>query len=126
MPLQCKVRSVEPELVLFVVGYGSLQTTHLPEFTDFFHKYLHGEKPFKVLYDLRGVKTAPIGVIKELARYMIKYENIAEEMVIASSVVLDDIKIENAIKLLFSFKEPVTPTKVTRCIEEACDFLNNH
>lgn len=126
MPLQCKVRSENPELVLFVVGYGSLKACHLPEFTDFFHKYLHGTEPFKVLYDLRGVKTPPICVVKELATYMMKYENVAAQMVIASSVVLDDIKIENALKLLFSFKEPITPTKITRSIEEACDFLNSY
>lgn len=126
MPLQCKVRSTTPELVLFIVGYGSLKTAHLKEFTEFFHEYLHGEEPFKVLYDLRSVKAAPICVIKELAQYMIKYENVAEKMVIASSVLVDDIKIENALKLLFSFKQPITPTKVTGCLEEACEFLNEY
>ena len=126
MPLECRVRSQTPELVLFVYGYDLLSCTDIDTFSAFFNTHLHNDIPFKVFFDLRKIDTASIAVVKSIAKYMIAYEKLAPGKVVASSVLVGGIIVENLIKLLFSFKEPSTPTRVTTNVAEACNFLNEY
>ena len=32
--------------------------------------------------------------------------------------------VDGLLSILFSIKKPITPTKITRSVEEACNFLN--
>ncbi len=123
MPLDCKVRSQTPELVLFVRGHGVLKVIDIDNFDSFFKPFLQGNTPFKVLFDLRALKSTSMGVIKSLVECMISFESLAQGKVVASSVLVGH-SIENWLKLLFSLKHPTTPTKVTSNIEVACNFLN--
>ena len=123
MPLDCKVRSQTPELVLFVRGYGVLKVKDIDNFGSFFKPFLQGKTPFKILFDIRTLESTSMSVIKSLVEYMISFESLAQGKVVASSVLVGPT-IENWLKLLFSLKHPTTPTKVTSNIEVACDFLN--
>ena len=124
MPLHCKVRSKTPELVLLVYGHGILTGNDINHFCTFYNTHLHGEDPFKILFDLRSVKTASIKGITSITRHMAEFEKLAQEKVIATSVLVDAYTTESLLNLLFSANPPATPTKVTRDLTEACNFLN--
>ena len=123
MPLDCKVRSKTPELVLFIRGHGVLTVDDVNNFDSFFKPFLKGDTPFKVLFDLRLLKCKSIDVIKVLVDNMSSFEALAPKKVVASSVLVGST-IEKWVNLLFNLKQPTTPTKVTSSIEDACNFLN--
>ena len=125
MPLECKVRT-NPELLLFVCGYGVLAVEDIDDFKTFFNIHLKNNTPFKVFFDLRQVKTAQTKAIHAMASCMVSFEELAQNKVVATSVLIDSITIENLIKLLFSFRQPSTPTKVTSDLHEACNFLDEY
>lgn len=126
MPIDCKVRSTTPELVLFVYCYKKLSVEDVEVFTTFFNGYLEGDIPFKALFDLREVDTAPMKAITAMAKHMSEFETLAPGKVVATSVLVSSKGIEGLINMLFAIKKPVTPTKVTASLEKACDFLNKY
>ncbi|KKM72858.1 hypothetical protein LCGC14_1416300 [marine sediment metagenome] len=126
MPLECRVRSQTPELVLFVYGRDVLSRQDIDTFSAFFNMHLHGDTPFKVFFDLRRVDTVSLVVVKSIVKSMISYEKLAQGKIIATSVLVGGTIIENLLHLLFSIREPTTPTKVTTNLEKACNFLNEY
>jgi anti-anti-sigma regulatory factor len=125
MPIDCKTKSKNTELLLFVIGSGNMNIDDIKQFTHFFEKYLHGIIPFKLFIDLRTVESTSSSIIQSLVKKMIKYEKYSKN-VIATSVLINNSIIENLINILFSIRKPTTPTKITSSLTEACDFLNEY
>lgn len=125
MPLKCIEHTKDP-LVLFVNGDGELSISDVEQFTLFFNKYLTGSEQFKVLFDLRKLKTAPRPAMAKMAGYIGDFERLAIGKVQASSVIVGNKMIESLLKLLFNFNPPTTPTKITSDISEGCLFLDNY
>lgn len=126
MTLDCKIHSKDPELALFIYGHGVLTFEDVQGFDEFFNRFLNGSVPFKVFFDLRKLKSAPMDVIKSLVKHMVSFESRATEKVVATSVLVGSKPIESVLNLLFSFRKPTTPTKVTSTLEEACEFLDEY
>lgn len=124
MPFIYQVHSYDPELVLLVRGYGEISVPDIRRFDTYFKVYLYGKKPFKVFFDIRSLESTSMEVIKLLVKSMISFEELAPQKVLATSV-LTGALIEKWINLLFKIREPITPTKVTSDLQEACDFLNS-
>lgn len=125
MPLECKVHSKTPKLMLMVHGYKTLTHGDITNFSTFFDKYLYGDESFKVFFDLRTAETPPTSVISALSKYMISCEKVSANRVIASAILVNDT-IKNILNLLFTFQKPASPTKITSNIETACEFLNEN
>nr|QBK87662.1 MAG: hypothetical protein LCMAC201_05750 [Marseillevirus LCMAC201] len=125
MPLVCKVCSQKPELMLLIYGHDVLSRQDIDTFSTFFNTHLHGNTPFKVFFDLRKVDMVSTSVLKSIAKSMILFETLAQGKIIATSVLVSGIIIEHTLNLLFKFKEPTTPTKITTNLDDACAFLND-
>lgn len=123
MPVNCKVHRQSP-LVLFICGYGSLKTADIETFKTFFDKHLNGKSPFKVFVDLRKLNSPSQKILKPLTEFMMSVDERAPGKIVASSVIVDSIIIEQALSALFAVRPPSTPTKVTSCIDKACSFLD--
>ena len=124
MPLDCKIRSKEPELVLFIHGYDNITKNDIEKFADFLYEHLSGNEQFKIFYDLRKVKDAKLANLKNLFVHISSFEELSIDKVLASSILINSIIVEKLLNLIFEFKPPVTPTKITTDISVACDFLN--
>ena len=124
MPIYCKTRSKEPELLLYIKCEGQLLEHDIGHFKDFFKKHLEEPEMIKMFVDMRTVKGAKMECIKSLVTFMNDYEDTASEKVLATSILISTPSIEKLVKLLFNFKKPRTPTRVTSKLEEACEFLN--
>lgn len=125
MPLECKARLTE-ELLLFITGRGILTVNDIADFSEFFDAHLCRQDPFKLFLDLRKVEKAHGDTLTALIKHITSFEDRARDKVIATSVVVSSIPIVSLINLLFTIKQPLTPTKVTSNLTEACDFLNNY
>jgi len=124
MPIHCKIRSKEPDLLLYINCKGSLIEQDITHFQDFFKKKLEQPQMLKMFVDMRQVDSAKLQCIKKLAKFMNNYQEKAIDKVIATAILIDKPIIENLVKILFNIKKPSTPTKVTSDINEACEFLN--
>ena len=124
MPLLCKVKSREPEVLLFIHGEGSIIETDINVFSSFFEKHLFRKDPFKLFIDLRKVENASMNLVQTLAAKMIGYEEHTPGKVLATSILVNSFMIESLVNLLFQLKPPSTPTKITSDINIACDFIN--
>ena len=125
MPIDCRVRTPAPNLFLYVRCYGDLIISNVKDFEQFFKNHLKNDHAFKMFIDLRSVNGAPMSCIKSLVTFMNECEEESKHKVIATSVLVGRPAIEKLVNILFSFKTPATPTKVTSDIEEACEYLNN-
>jgi anti-anti-sigma regulatory factor len=126
MPIDCKIKSKTPELVLFVHGSGTMNANDIQEFSNFFEKHLYGSIPFKLFIDLRDVKSTSGSIVQNLVKKMTLYEKFSVKNVIATSVLINNSIIENLINILFTIRKPITPTKITSDIIDACNFLNEY
>jgi len=126
MPFECKIKSSKPDLLLFVYGTGNLILKDINVFTIFFEKYLFGNIPYKLFIDLRNVTNATLEVLKELTKKMLYYEKHTQGKVIATVILVDSTIVENLIKMLMTIRKPLTPTKITSSIDDACNFLNEY
>ena len=124
MPLDCKIRYKEPELVLFIYGYDDINKKDIERFTAFLYGHLYGNEQFKIFYDLRKVKDAKMKILKNLFSHISDIEELSIDKVLASSILINSIIVEKLLNLIFEFKPPLTPTRITTDITEACDFLN--
>lgn len=124
MPIHCKSRPKETELLLYIKCDGRLVETDINHFGDFFKKHLQEETLIKMFVDMRTVESAKMDCIKSLVSFMNDYEEAACKKVLATAILIKTPAIEKLVKLLFNFKKPSTPTRVTSNIDEACEFLN--
>jgi hypothetical protein len=125
MPINCKVQSPHPEMVIFVHCHGSMNSKDLAKFTEFLDGHLNGEHAFKLFFDLRKAAPPAPKIINGMTKYMIQADHVAQTKIVASSILVGSSIIENLLKTLFSIQEPTTPTKVTASLETACEFLND-
>lgn len=124
MPLKCVAKKGD-DLILYINGIDTLSITDVEEFNTFFKSHLNGPDQFKTFFDLRKAKSVSMDVLYTMAKYMTSFEDLAREKVLGNSILVEGFILEQSLKLLFSIKPPTTPTKITTCLDEACDYLNS-
>lgn len=124
MPIHCKTRPKESEILLYIQCDGKLEEPDIAHFSEFFKQHLQNDLLIKMFVDMRTVNGANMDCIKALVSFMNDHEDTARDKVLATAILITAPSIEQLVKLLFKFKKPNTPTTVTTDINKACEFLD--
>jgi hypothetical protein len=118
MPIQFTIK----QNIIIVSMKGILSATDIDTFAEYL-KNLENDY-YKLLFDLREMDRPAPSIISSIINELNTFEKISNEKILASSIVISNESIESVLNLIFKFKKPTTPTKITSNLTDACTFLN--